>query len=508
MYKTNTVFSADNFRPLSQSELVSIAFRVKFIYAFYQHPIEMLMFVDEGTAKKVRAASNDFAKCIDRMMHQLIEFKDMRHVDRDTVKGFGHLLAQYLNVFRVFNLIHRPAAAADILKTVRSLSLAEEILSDQHHNNNNLYNYYCVPNTIAAAIRKLRVRYADLTTEPNGMKLFDDTLESVRKSQTILHDMEFLHKYYEVTEPEINHVLTRLRNHYIAENGPRSLDFFDKRWLSDTTTESARKLCEIRRTAGEGGDTTMIWRDFKRKMSHSYFIVNRIRMNIEYVGTMRMMTRLSLPEDDKVIRRRPENCTWAKFGIDIVPSTTTTIMQEGFLAKAIFKPLVDFSYKSKELLFTTTTATTTTVLFLLFDLGDAFPQFRNCTMVWFMHHGLEAMAIVQTHFSSYMIFTSLSSSAYNSMHISSANTTVRLTVEQKRDPTTIISTPSGIAIVELKLCACCGKSAEQKCGHCWRTNNICIRYCSKACTVQDRPRHARVCGRDFSDEWKPAAAVE
>ena len=229
---------------------------------------------------------------------------------------------------------------------------------------------------------------------------------------------------------------------------------------------------------------------------------------------------MSLTEEDKVLR--PANCIWAKFGVDVLLLTTrTTKPPQGYLAEYILKhQQLDFSYKSTELVLllllsthSTTTTTTTSdkeLTVVVLDLGDAFPQFRNCTMVWFMHHGLEAMAIVQTKFSSYMIFTRLSS-ANNTMRLSVANRTVRLTVGHKKnidkDPTTTTTTTTtNITMVELKLCACCGKSAEQKCGHCWRTSKICIRYCSKACTVKDRPRHARVCGRDFSDEWKPAAA--
>ena len=554
LYYAGVKFKINGTR-LSPELLKTVAYRLKSMYAFLRHPDSMFVFreVKKATAKNMAKASRDICICTDSMMSQILEFKHMKLINKDTVKAFGVLATNYLNAYREVNILSKlKATATDIMETVRTIYLSEEILLPDYYPDM-AFNHHVM-------VQKLRVDYSEFA-RPWELKTFDETVETILQSQRIIQDIDSIYRIHsDIFTDKTNEKLKRLHDLFTAANGPGSLDQFEKRWQTikankrfdamqlELNADFMHRLFELKKktqnaviqiknsteeevvVVGEEGAQdvekenclrqldivfpgikltddrkNIIWRNFKRDISKSYFILNRIRMNLD-VGIS--------TQEDKVLK--PDNCIFARFGIDVVhllPSndntTTTPLPQvQGFLAKAVLNK-VGFNYKSTELLlFTHPTTNTTTV----FDLGDDFPQFRNCKMVWLMHHGLQSMAIVQTHFSTYMIFSEMFS-AYNhnnknSMRLSVANKTVRFTTtttttEHKNHPTET-SSSSGIAIVELKLCACCGKSAEQKCAHCWNTSKIPIRYCSKDCVVNDRPRHTLVCGSDFSHSWKPA----
>ena len=521
LYKTRIVFFG-NETQLSGNDLKAVAFRFQSMYALHFFPGDMLKLIDDkDLIENMAKASGSLCMCMDFMMSQLLAFKNFSRVDSDIIRAFGEVSVRYLDEFRVFRLMTRQITIADIMKTIKSICLSEEVLMPDY--------YRDVAIQHQSLIQKLRNDYSRLST-PDEMRAFEEFIKSITKSQFLLRDIDLTYQICRNVS-FTNTDLMNKRRLYIEANGPGSLDQFEQRWQmihtskmfdemqSELNMEFVNKLCELKaktNAATQNKPTeeeckteksnwckqleialpgipvsdhrkNIMWHDFKRDISKAYFIINRIRMNIDVDLSVAV---------DKI--PKPPSCTYAKLGVDVVYKSSTSIhtpQVQGFLAKAVLK-LIDFDYKSTELLVTYPNKIT------VLDLGNDFAQFRNCKLVWHMHHGLQSMTIVKTHFSSYMIFAE-SFSPYTNTHISAANNTFRFTIEKRKKEDDPVRNSSGIAIVELKLCAACGKAAEQKCAHCWRTSKIPIRYCSRDCVVKDRPRHSLVCGRDFSDVWKP-----
>jgi hypothetical protein len=223
-----------------------------------------------------------------------------------------------------------------------------------------------------------------------------------------------------------------------------------------------------------------VWREFRSKINKTHALIYSLR-NQEHISDAPVME----------VDVKPRDYRWAKMHENVVPSGQDDpgFLERNYLAK-ILMGRRDFDYKSEEYILLPGKFTT------IFDLGKTFPQFRGCTVVWRVFHGLYAMALVRTRFAPYMVFTEGASSECR-VHLGVANKTVRITAE----PTTTRKRHRlCIAIVEIKVCALCGKNAQKKCEVCWEKCGTCVRYCSRDCFRADLKTHRHVCGRDFSEE--------
>jgi hypothetical protein len=182
-------------------------------------------------------------------------------------------------------------------------------------------------------------------------------------------------------------------------------------------------------------------------------------------------------EDEPVLQERDLLDIRLATGND--PKTMDT-----YLAKAITKDL-DYDYKPTNYVFTTTSRQSG-----VFELGRAFPQFRESRLVSRFELCQHSFALVSTKYAPYMVITHGGSDNIN--EILSYNETIIIHNHPGEN-----DNPTGFAIIEIKCCSFCGKPAHLKCLNCWNTHRLCVRYCSAQC--RNRDSHAAVCGQAPGD---------
>jgi hypothetical protein len=201
----------------------------------------------------------------------------------------------------------------------------------------------------------------------------------------------------------------------------------------------------------------------------------------QYIGS-------GIPQESKPI---PEDSVWAEMDSDIFKlKASEPKLMDSYFAKEAVKEL---HCKALELVLKPIKHSEVSI----FDLGKTFPQFRNCSILSRNQVDGYSSALVHTQFTPlYLLF--VHSSRDTDIFFIPSNNTVYIACFKDK-----ITVPDiRIAITEIKQCALCRKPASSKCSTCWRNNRVCVRYCSKECTIKDRNRHVAMCGRDLSDEWK------
>ena len=189
-----------------------------------------------------------------------------------------------------------------------------------------------------------------------------------------------------------------------------------------------------------------------------------------------------------------QDAEWAALHVNVFPADDEDpkVMDTSFARSVVSNG--NFSFKPQEIVFKPSKYYGMSIL----NLGMDYPQFRNSRIV--LHHsiGHTTASLVETQFSLHLLITN--APGCKGVSVLNSNNTVMITCTKDE-----LSIPSiGIAIIEVQHCALCGEQATQKCSTCWRNHRLCIRYCSKECTIRDRNRHSAVCGGDLSDDWHGA----
>jgi hypothetical protein len=222
------------------------------------------------------------------------------------------------------------------------------------------------------------------------------------------------------------------------------------------------------------------WKTFKRAIKETHCLIKRLRG--EHTDNIEIF--IYAAEEPKG--------TEARLTASHPPFPA---VMDDFLALAVMEHR-KFDYKAQEY---TLQLNDGDARFTITDLGKQCMAFKNCKMIWHITHGHHSMALIlntssQFGIAPHMVFTR-GSSIYDINLIPVDGRTVYITMEKK--DATAAASPIGVAIVELKLCAACGKPAQHKCAVCWANARQCIRYCSKECQATDLVRHRTYCGRSF-----------
>jgi len=182
---------------------------------------------------------------------------------------------------------------------------------------------------------------------------------------------------------------------------------------------------------------------------------------------------------------------WAEMNVNVFPGEDDDpkVMDTSFAQAVIVKG--NFSFKPQELVFKPSKFYESSI----FDLGKTFPQFRDCRIVSHYQMDQHAASLIETQHSLYFII--VNSPGCKAVSVINASNTIFIMCSKDE-----MSIPNiGIAVIEVRHCAFCGEPATQKCSTCWRNGKLCIRYCSKECTIWDRNRHSAICGTDFPSDW-------
>jgi hypothetical protein len=212
------------------------------------------------------------------------------------------------------------------------------------------------------------------------------------------------------------------------------------------------------------------WGTFRRAIKDTHILIHRIQHQID--TEVNVYTAAAISKDALE--------TW------LTTRGALGSIMDDFLALAVMEHR-KFEYKVQE--FTLRPRAGRPLTFV--DLGKHFKPFEECRMIWHFEHGHHSMAIIENDLglAPYMVFAR-GSNACTVLIVPVDKRTVCITAESSGH-----GDPIAIAIVELKLCAACGKPAQRKCAACWTSWKYCVRYCSKECQMGDVVYHRSICGR-------------
>ena len=250
---------------------------------------------------------------------------------------------------------------------------------------------------------------------------------------------------------------TNIRQLHVLLNGPKP-----PHTLQITQSEYIRQLLLVAPTPEIGIlNAAVLWRTFKRSIKETHIFLGRIhRLDMD-----------SVPEDPI-----PNGCNW----VAMDNKTLDIPIMSGFMALALVEN-IKFEFKAVEHTIQPISPVTVS------SIGQQFPVLRNSKIIFLIRHGYHSMAIVKTPFAPHIVITQGSTSC--TVRLTPMRDTICVTAEPK-NPCRI-----GVAIIEIKICAACGKPAKLKCAGCWTVARICVRYCCKKCQTEHLAQHRAVCGR-------------
>lgn len=494
---------------------ISYTKRALFSFALYHFPDnECLDFLDPVEADYVLRTARLFVVSFNRIVDEAYAYKDMRKVNRKLRRTFGETVYDFFKVIGSWCEKYHERRVAKIFDILQFVCEKGDSSTGRRQR------------FTEAKIQELREESQELGVDT---LTFDVRLKKIQSSISIMKRLRTL--YDNTPSPKNSDRIESLRKLYKGLNGPDSLQRFDhtnkkkaikqfkgvtQKFNQDVEQQLHQLSHEIdaatlrRETlkkqecvqqilaiypelSADRVNADEIWQGFQQTIQGTHDLIHQIKAG------GRPVINMAFTEDVM----HPANCKWAKLHDDMTILRMTDdddhslFPANNYIAHSILKhkPL---DYKATE---HTLLASSSSGLSTVFDLGDAYSQFRHCKLIYRIVHGLCSMALVETRLAPYLVFTK--GDVDCRVHLSAANKTIRVTAECL-DGVVVAEEDHrlSVVLVEIKFCAMCGKQAKKKCDVCWDRCRACIRYCSKECFRADYRRHKAVCGRDFSDEWE------
>jgi hypothetical protein len=487
--------------------------RVLFSFMLFHFPEnDCLHYLDPMEAQCVLKSVHDFVIAFDRITDQFYTRKEVKLVDSSLRDSFGDIVYDFFKKIGAWCDKYNEGRTGEILTTLQSV--CRKGANGKH------------PNFVESKIQELRDEYTLFRGEHDT---FDVKLKEIRCSMDILQRISAL--YDNAPSPRNLVNIEALRSLYKRMNGQDSLQKFDatnrarmgrhycccekeeeqqqqmKRKEKTTVdsgsiSSSSNKEKKKEDIEGEGSGEKKLKTPpdaFESAVERTHALIDRLKARESVDPLLSTAELFSTPI--------PIDCKWAKIHVDVLPKKSSSSYSSSssfFLDSNNNNPISTAVFKHRILDYKATEYTLITSSTTIFDLGDAFPQFRRCRLIHRISHGLFSMALVETKFAPHLVFTQGVDNCR--MLLGAANETIRVVAECSDDGGAASrNVHLSFVLVELKFCAACGRPAKNKCTACWGSCRACVRYCSKECFRGDYKRHKEVCGRDFSDEWKSAA---
>ncbi len=463
--------------------------RALFSFMLYHFPEnECLDFLDPIEAQSVLKSARDFVLAFTSITDQAHARQDMQKVDSALRDSFGDIVYSFFKTIGAWCDRFNAGRVAEIFSSLKSIC---EKRSKKHLT------------FVESKIQELRAEYQQLNGNPHA---FDAKLREIRYSMDIMRRLHAL--YDNAPSPKNSDNIETLRNFYKSMNGPDSLLKFDSanrkrlirhfQGVAQKFDQEVKESLLKKPTLGVKAAATAgcpVSESFQHAVESTHDLIRRLKDREAII--------IDTANEEKLLLA---NCRkWAKLHVDVIPAekgTGSTFPANNSIASAVFKHDKVPDYKAAEYTLIVSNLKPTTTLF---DLGDAYPCFRQSRIIHRIEHGLCCMALVETKFAPYLVFIRGENDC--KVHLGTANSTIRVTAECSDKGAVARDFRLDLVLVEIKFCAACGQPAKNKCTVCWSNCRACIRYCSRECFRADYKRHKGVCGRDFGEVWESASSA-